>query len=273
MSVTVATLQMQSTPFAVERNLATAQRLIQQAASRQAQLVLLPELFHVGYSYDRRLRDFMEPVGGELTQWMLEMSRRFGVFLGGCIPERAATGCHDTFLLVSPDNEIYVYRKRYPAFFENLFFDPGDAVGILDTKLGRIGVMICWDMVHSRLVRELSGNVDLLLVSSAWPDLTRGNIAMPIVSRWMTGKARNTPALNASKLGVPVVFSNLTGEFSTVVPGTGLTYRTSFVGGSSIHDPRGRVLGKIDSEEGALVQSIEFPALRQRESERRRRAA
>ena len=121
--------------------------------------------------------------------------------------------------------------------------------------------MVCWDMVHGRLQRELRGNVDLLLVSAAWPDLTTGNIPLPLVQRWMTGAALATPARLAVKLGVPTMFSNLTGDFRTPVPGLGLTYRSRFVGNTSIYDADGLLLKRIGHREGVLVHYLEAATL------------
>src|SRR5690606_16163618 len=138
---------MRCTNFAVQENLDNAEIAIQKAVHHGAQLVLLPEFFHIGYCYDDQLHSVVEAVGGRTTQWLLKWSRKTGALIGGCIAEEDGCRLYDTFLLATPSGKLHRYRKRHPAFFENLYFARGKDVGIFNTEIGRVGVMICWDMV------------------------------------------------------------------------------------------------------------------------------
>ena len=124
MGISVATVQMQADPFAVADNLTKAEYLVRSAASQGARLVLLPELFHVGYTFSRRLREYTEYLGSDTTQWMLALSRSLGVHLGGCIAECSVSGNYDTFVLVSPTGKVHTYRKRYPGVLREPVFPP-----------------------------------------------------------------------------------------------------------------------------------------------------
>jgi len=255
---------MASITFDDRANLAKADTLIRDAARQGARLVLLPELFAAGYTYDRRLHDHAEPVGGRITQWLLRRSRQLGVWIGAGIVEQAAAQVFDTFLLTGPDSEVHVYRKQCPAFFERLYFHRGQEAGIFRTALGRIGVLICWDMVQARLCQALAGQIDLLLICSAWPDLRRGSIPLYGVRHWMSQQPAERPPQLAKLLGVPVAYCNMVGDFRTRVPGLGLTYRAPFAGNSSITDRQTTALG---TEEQLLIADVRV------QPERRRRAA
>lgn len=256
MELGVAAVQMEAKPFHVEENLDRAHGLIGTACHQGAELVVLPELFNTGYTYDRRLLDHQEPIGGPTTQWMRRQSVQRGIYLAACLPEQGAFGCHDTLVLTTPCGTTHCYRKRYPAFFEKLYFSAGRGEGIFHTPLGRIGVMICWDMVQPRLLRELAGRIDLLIISSAWPDMTTGNIPVPFFSGWMAKQPALAPSTIAARLKVPVVYANKAGRFRTRVPFVGLDYQAEFAGGSAVIDSEGVVNGIGHREEGMAVSRL-----------------
>lgn len=256
MHLTLASGQLACRLFDPAANLEAAARLIWQAVQRGAKLILLPEFLPTGCVYDEQLPRFAEPIGGPTTQWLSDWSERTGCWIGCGMIEADGERTFDTFVLTGPNGDVHSYRKRYPAFFENLYFCRGNTAGLFETPLGRIGVMICWDLVHARLVRELAGRIDLLLICAAWPDLTTGSIPLPGLERWFLRQVRKGPPRLARILNVPVVFSNLTGPFVTPVPGLGLTYRADFAGKSAVYDRDGRCLSGLHARPGLAVATV-----------------
>jgi predicted amidohydrolase len=256
MSTAIACGQLECELFDLGANLAKAERFIRRAAAQGARLVLLPELMTTGYAYDRRLMDLAEPLGGETTRWMRRLSIETGAWIGAGIAERCEGQVFDSFVLTGPAGELHIYRKRHPAFFEKMYFHQGSEIGIFETSLGRIGVMICWDMVQNRLAREMAGQIDLLLICSAWPDVRTGNLPLFGVRKWLGSRPEVQPRRLAQQLRVPVAYCNMTGDFVTRVPGLGLTYRSAFAGASSIIDGRGQVLSAVQDEETVIVAHI-----------------
>ena len=253
MKCSVACAQLDCKTLDTDANLAAAETSVQEAAGRGARLVLLPEYAANGLLFDRRIVEQAKPLDGDLTQRFRNWSQRYGCWIGAGIAEKAGDRFHNTLVLISPTGETWHYRKRYLAFFENLTFTRGLAAGIVSTDLGRIGLMICWDMVHSRLVREMRGNVDLLLIASAWPDLTTGNIPLPGIQSWLSKPPRVQPAKLARQLGVPVMYCNMGGRFTTLIPGLGLTYESALAGRSAIHDTRGDAVQVADHADSCLL--------------------
>lgn len=249
---------MESRTFAVEENLDRAGRLINEAARKRPELILLPELFYVGYSYEPKLGEYAEELDGLTVEWLQRASLRHGSYIGTCIIERSESQTFNTFVLASPTGELHTYRKRNLPLYEKLHFTPGTEAGIFDTELGRIGVLVCWDMVFPRNVRDLAGNVDLLLISSAWPDMTTGNIQVPIVQNWMTKQVHRRPGKLAKKLKVPVVFSNHTGTFETRLPYLGLNYRSLFASHSAIHERDGSTLKRLSWGTAVLNANVQI---------------
>jgi predicted amidohydrolase len=256
MTIPIACAQLACAPFDPASNLDKAGHVIREAARQGARLVLLPEFLTTGCAYDRRLHDFAEPVGGATTAWMQRHSRQAGCWVAGGIVERTGGRVFSTALLAGPAGEVFSYRKQFPAFFEMLYFHRGRSPGVFDTALGRVGVMICWDMVHARLSREMAGRIDLLLICSAWPALRGGNIPLYGVRDWLDRQPAHRPRRLAEGLGVPVVYCNLTGDFVTAVPYLGLTFRSQFAGASSITDGAGRTVAAAGREETILLADV-----------------
>ena len=262
--VVVSTIQMESHAFEVEKNLERAGILLADSSRQRPDLVLLPELFHVGYCYDARLTDFAEELDGRTVTWLRRSSLRHGCYVGGCIIEIDGKDIFNTFVMAGPTGELHTYRKRHLPFYEKLYFKAGRDEGIFDTPLGRIGVLICWDMVHRKRVKELANKVDLLLISSAWPDLTTGNIGLPFFQSWMTRQVHFKPGRLAKQLRVPVVFSNLTGTFATRFPFLRVNYRSQFAGHSGIHERDGTTIRRLPWGSAAVSSEIYLPSQTQR---------
>ena len=266
MKITAAAVQMRSTPFAIAENLERGSRRLDEACDRGADLVVLPELFNVGYTYDRRLSKYAEPIDGPTTDWMRDQSSRRGIHLAACLVERGPFGCYDTLALTTPSGSMHLYRKRYPAFFEKLYFNRGAAEGVFHTSIGPD-----WGdglLGHgSAPTRTRTGRrVDLLLISSAWPDMTASNIRLPFLDSWMTRQARQAPERLAARLDVPVVFANMAGQFHTRVPGLGIPYEAPFVGRSSITDHAGVTIRCAGADDEVILAPVDIggPAKRQR---------
>ncbi|MCC6917525.1 carbon-nitrogen hydrolase family protein [Nitrosomonas sp.] len=181
--IKVAAVQMASGP-SVSANLEEAFRLIEEAAARQARLVVLPEYFCImGMKDTDKLAVRENPGEGEVQNFLSETARRFGIWLvGGSVP------------LVSPvSNKVYnsclVYDEhgqqvaRYDKihlfglsmgnenFAEEKTIDAGNRVVALDSPFGRMGLSICYDLRFPELYRMM-GKVDIILAPAAFTAIT-----------------------------------------------------------------------------------------------------
>jgi N-carbamoylputrescine amidase len=136
-------------------NLARAIELIGEAAGRGAAVVCLPELFRTPYFCQREdaaLFDLAEPIPGPATHAVAAAARRHGVAVVASLFERRAPGiAHNTAVVIDADGSLAgVYRKMHipddPGYYEKYYFTPGDlGFKAVDTRAGRIGVLVCWD--------------------------------------------------------------------------------------------------------------------------------
>jgi N-carbamoylputrescine amidase len=151
---TLALAQMRCDPEP-EANMQKAIRLIREAAAAGAQIVCLPELFRSPYFCQREdpnLFDLAEPIPGPSTQRLAEVALATGTVVVASLFERRTAGVfHNTAAVLDADGQFLgIYRKMHipddPLYHEKYYFAPGDTgFRTFDTRIGRIGVLICWD--------------------------------------------------------------------------------------------------------------------------------
>jgi predicted amidohydrolase len=229
--VKVAAIQMDAQVGAVEANLARAATLVEQAEDRGMQIVVLPEMFSVGYEYTDRVLALSEPLDGPTGTWIVETARRLGIHLLGSFLAQMANGTYIVAMLAAPDDRQWVYRKVHVATWENCYFDRGTEPLIADTELGRIGLIVCWDEIFTDLARAYQGRVDLLCISSSPPTFvgqiedSNGRGLAPLRVPPVLGPELGAVDLfsraqerHAQSAGVPLVYAARCGTFHSLLP-------------------------------------------------------
>lgn len=172
-TVRVATLQESFTAGAVADNLDRMERAISEAMTEDPglQLILLPELAVSGFVLGETLRQAAQPMTGAHWQRMAALARSHQVHLAYGYAELGADGSlYDSLLLLDDSGAILAnYRKIQLTRLERDHFAPGDTVVPVSTRLGRIGLLICWDLAFPELARRLARDgCQLLLAPCAW---------------------------------------------------------------------------------------------------------
>ncbi|MEP6908281.1 MAG: carbon-nitrogen hydrolase [Pseudoxanthomonas sp.] len=159
-------------------NLAVIEDRVAEAAKRGAKLVLLQELHNGAYFCQHESVDefdLAEPIPGPSTERLGKLARQHGVVLVSSLFERRAAGLyHNTAVVFEKDGSVLgKYRKMHipddPGFYEKFYFTPGD-LGFkpIDTSVGRLGVLVCWDQWYPEAARLMAlAGADLLLYTSA----------------------------------------------------------------------------------------------------------
>jgi predicted amidohydrolase len=180
----VAVCQMDAGRDDVEANVATAERLLGEAADGGADLAALPELFPF-YGSHRRMRELAEPLDGDLCSRLAAVARERGLWvLGGSFPELREDGkVANTSPLFDRTGELVaVYRKIHlfdvdipgqPPLRESALFAGGDQLVTHETDEARIGLSVCYDLRFPELYRGLVAlGAEVLTVPSAFTAVT-----------------------------------------------------------------------------------------------------
>lgn len=259
-SLSIAAVQLQCEVGRATDNLARAGALVEQAASRGAQVVVLPELTPGGYVLTEVLWTTAEPFDGPTVAWLRHTARRFSLHLGTSFLEADGANFYNTFVLATPQGEVAGrVRKNPPASAEAYFFRAGDDRHVIDTVLGRIGIGICYEaLLHERIAECHQGSVDLLLLPmSAGTPMP----VFPLRQRDADAFDRmigRLAAHHAGVLGVPVGMANKCGPLVTALPGGMPTQRTRFPGLSTVADSDGSVKTQLGSEPGIALAQVQL---------------
>ncbi|MFP4586108.1 MAG: carbon-nitrogen family hydrolase [Desulfococcaceae bacterium] len=221
---------------------------------RGADLVILPELWNIGFmSFDRYHAEAEDRNGPTLTA-MRECAREIGAWIhAGSFVEWDGDRFYNTSFLLKPDGEIAArYRKIHLFPYnsrENELLTPGEEIAVADTPLGRFGLATCFDLRFPELFRRMvEAGAEFLLICSAWP--------YPRLEHWLLFNR-----VRALENQCVLVSAN----------SVGTNRDTRFVGNSMIVDPMGAILagggdgerivrGEIGRREIEEVRDT-FPAL------------
>lgn len=234
-------------------NLEAIEHQLHSAAAAGAGLVLLPELHNGPYfcqHQDVAEFDRAEPIPGPTSERLGELARRFGVVIVGSVFERRAIGLyHNTAVVLDRDGRLAgIYRKMHipddPGFMEKFYFTPGD-LGFepIDTAVGRLGVLVCWDQWFPEAARLMAlAGAELLLYPTAigWdPDDDGAERARQLEAWTLSQRA------HAVANGLPVLSCNRTGFEPDP---SGLKRGIEFWGSSFVAGPQGEILARAGTD-------------------------
>ncbi len=222
------------------KNLAKLEKAV---ARSHADLVLTGEMFLTGYMARDAFALLAEPVNGPSVESVVDMSEEHGAHVIFGMPERepGTKRLFNTSVLVAPDGKVAAYRKVYPANFgpfeEGLYFGRGSELVLADTKLGRIGLLICYDSFFPELAKAYAlEGAEILAIISASPATSK-----PFFDRILPARAIEN--------ALYVLYANLVGTELNIV----------FQGGTQAIGPRGEDLGKAkDFQEDTVVAEVDL---------------
>ncbi|MFQ5955866.1 MAG: N-carbamoylputrescine amidase [Kiloniellales bacterium] len=250
-AVTVAATQM-ACSWDREANFKQAEALVREAAGKEAQIVLLQELFETPYfCKDQRQELFglARPVeGNPVLKRMSELAAELEVVLPVSFFERHHNAHYNSLVTFDADGRpLGLYRKSHipdgPGYQEKFYFNPGDTgFKVWNSRYGAVGAAVCWDQWFPEAARALAlKGADILMYPTAIgsepqdPDLdSRGHWR-----RVMQGHAAAnlTPLVTSNRIGIEE------GESCTVT-----YYGSSFIAG-----PTGEIVAEAPADEPAVI--------------------
>lgn len=244
-------------------NLATAERVIRQAAAQGANVVLIQELFETPYfckDHDARHFSLATPLqSNPAVRRFMELARELNVVLPASFYERSGNAFYNSVAMIDAGGELLgVYRKAHipesPGYHEKFYFAPGDTgFKVWNTRFGALGVAICWDQWFPESARAMALlGAEILF----YPTAIGAEPQDPSIDsrdhwqRAMLGHA----AANV----MPLVASNRIGTER------GERWTVNYYGSSFIADHTGALLAQADrSGEAILTASVDLAAIRQ----------
>ena len=173
--VTVASCQVALAVGDIAANRRSLRSAISEAADAGAQVVVLPELANTGYMFTdlEELRTLAEPVDGPtISEWVALAAEKNLIIVGGFAETGANGEIHNSAVLVDSSGVRACYRKAHLWNTEKAdLFTPGSGVPpVVDTAVGRIGVMVCYDLEFPEWVRTAAlEGAELLCCPVNWP--------------------------------------------------------------------------------------------------------
>jgi N-carbamoylputrescine amidase len=243
-----------------ESNLDLIKEQIETASTQGAQLILLQELHNSRYfcqTEEAANFDLAETIPGPTTGQLAEIAKAREVVIVASLFERRAPGLHhNTAVVLDSDGSLAGrYRKMHipddPGYQEKFYFTPGD-LGFrpIDTQVGRLGVLLCWDQWYPEAARLMAlAGADMLLYPTAigWDPRDEEEEQQRQLDAWMTVQ-RGHAIANA----LPLLACNRCGNEPHPAGGAGI----NFWGNSFICGPQGELLARAGEEPELLLASV-----------------
>lgn len=237
---------------------------IKALASEGAELVVLQELHNSLYFCQTENVgnfDLAEPIPGPSTDFFGNLAKELGIVIVTSLFEKRAAGLyHNTAVVIERDGTIAgKYRKMHipddPAYYEKFYFTPGD-MGFhpIDTSVGRLGVLVCWDQWYPEAARLMAlQGADMLIYPTAigYESSDTESEQQRQREAWTTVQRGHAVAN-----GLPVVAVNRVGHEPDPSNQTG---GIEFWGSSFVAGPQGEILFcASDCEEENAVVDIDL---------------
>ena len=246
-----------------EDNMQRLRERVTRLAQKGAQLVVLQELHNSLYfcqTEDVRNFDLAETIPGPSTEFFGALAKQLGVVIVTSLFERRAPGLyHNTAVVMERDGTIAgKYRKMHipddPAYYEKFYFTPGD-IGFqpIDTSVGRLGVLVCWDQWYPEAARMMAlAGAELLIYPTAigYESSDTPEEQQRQREAWTTVQRGHAVAN-----GLPVVAVNRVGHESDP---SGQPRGIQFWGSSFVAGPQGELLFRAGQEEEEALVSIDL---------------
>lgn len=276
--IKIGILQQHNVPT-VEENMKRLSEGIAHLAQRGAQLIVLQELHNSLYfcqTEDVKKFDLAEPIPGPSTDFYGQLAKKHGVVIVTSLFEKRAPGLyHNTAVVIERDGTIAgKYRKMHipddPAYYEKFYFTPGD-LGFhpINTSVGRLGVLVCWDQWYPEAARLMALQGAQLLIyptaigydthdtpdeqqrqRTAWTTVMRGHAV-----------ANGLPVIAVNRVGWEDTYPDAANDAATSPQqqsssqGEGIL----FWGSSFIAGPQGELQHQLsENEEESLVADIDL---------------
>lgn len=244
-SYRVAAIQFEPVLGEKENNVTRLLRLVEEAATQGAKLLVLPEMATTGYCWQSRseIAPSVEPIPGPTTDRFQHLATIHACYIALSLPEvdPRTNVYYNSMVLLGPQGLVGTYRKIHSFIAEPRWARDGDlGMPVWDTPLGRLSGLLCMDAMYFEAARiPALHEADVLLFPTNWLDEKSPS------SWWMARAFEN---------GVYFIAANRYGEERGV----------QFSGGSCVLNPDGSIQSYLDNGEGIVYGEVDLARCRQK---------
>jgi predicted amidohydrolase len=207
---------------------------LREAASMQASLVVFPECALCGYVFEslEEAQATAEPIPGPTSALLTPVCAELGVWIVVGMLEAADGAIYNSALLMGPGGLVGVYRKTHlPVLGVDRFARPGNSLSVVQTPVGVLGPLICYDLRFPEAPRVLAlKGAEIIVHATNWP---RASSDFPDFVTKAAARASGVFVISANRVG---------------------TERgTAFLGRSQIIPPSGRPLAEADDHSETII--------------------
>ncbi|GAC1447568.1 MAG: carbon-nitrogen family hydrolase [Desulfuromonadaceae bacterium] len=238
-SIRAAAIQFNVKQGDVDANLASVREALPRVAGQGANLAVLPEMWSSGFAY-KSLNELALRTEG-IVEELLEMSARHKLVIEGSMPEPNGAKLFNTVYVADNGKLTGVYRKihLFSLLKEDLAFSGGDSWLLAETSIGKVGVIICYDLRFPELSRRLAvEGAQIICVPAQWPK--------PRQEHW-----RTLLRARAIENQLFVVACNACGTIG----------KLDFFGMSMIIDPKGELLAEGSERESEIIAPLDMQVM------------
>jgi len=172
-TLTISLAQMQIFPGETDRNRENFRQMLDEAAERQSELVVFPELWSTGYVLEQA-QQHASALGAGIFEEMSAAAAERGMALVGSVLEKDGADATNSAAFFDADGALLgVYRKLhlFRLFDEHLYLQPGQTPLTLDLPWGKAGMAICYDLRFPELFRQyaIDAGAQLFIIPAEWP--------------------------------------------------------------------------------------------------------
>lgn len=244
MKTKIACCQMQSGLGTKAENIAKMKGMLADVmASDKPDLVVFPELASTGYECSEMYGELAEEYeGSETVAIFAEEAKKYGVHIVFGMVEKDGDDVYNTAVIIDDNGTpLGKYQKIHLVDGEETkYFKKGTEYPVFDTKIGKIGMMICWDMAYPEAARCLAlGGAEIIVIPSAWE-------TEPYYGDWdLFNQARS--------------LDNIC--YTASCNHVGLDRELDFIGRSMICGPVGRTIVQAGTEDEIIVAEVDLGVL------------
>ncbi|RLE78252.1 MAG: carbon-nitrogen hydrolase family protein [Thermoprotei archaeon] len=238
--------QIKNIPASKKKNIKKIEKILLKAAKNECDLVVFPELSITGYVLKDLVYSLAEEIPGPSTEKIQSLARDYGIYVIAGLPEREERNLiYNSAVLVGPEGLLGIYRKKhlptYGLFEEGRYFAPWRKdIKVFETPVGKIGILICFDLFFPELARTLAvKGAEMIVVLSAAPDISK-----PFFETFVHARALENTTF--------VAYVNMVGFYDGI----------GFFGGSHVRGPLGQLIARAKLyEEDLVIADIDYSSL------------